>query len=313
MVLGIRQVKSKDKIWSCISCYCSFHLLCIQKWANENLNRKKVFYESQPPGYYNNSGVFIPKKNAALSWDCPQCRRNYEPEEIPRYYECFCKRERDPLSQPFLIPHSCGEVCNQPLEPFCGHRCLLLCHPGPHPTCAQIIQTSCKCEKSPVKTIRCSQQSWSCDKKCLKLLPCKIHKCEGICHKECPPCNKVSVKKCACGSQSKEIKCSQPSWSCQKVCKKLFPCNVHLCERKCHEGECGNCPFGFERTCFCGKKAYIALSCEELLIESCGDTCGKPLSCGDPNHKCFLRCHKGECGACTVRSKNIIFIYLFLL
>lgn len=262
--------------------------------------QKRIFFDNQPSGYYNNTGVFIPKKEIAINWDCPQCRRNYQPDEIPRHYECFCKRERDPLPQPFLIPHSCGEVCNQPLEPRCGHRCLLLCHPGPHPQCAQIIHTKCKCKKSQLKTIRCSQQSWSCDKKCLKTLSCKVHNCEEICHDECPPCKKTSSKRCACGSQTKEVKCDQLTWSCNKICKKPFPCNAHVCEKKCHAGDCGNCPFGLTRTCFCEKQMFIAESCLESLVESCGDTCLKPLSCGNANHRCFMRCHKGDCGACTV-------------
>lgn len=299
-----------------MNCFCTFHLICIQKWANENLVRKQIFYDNQPAGYYTNSGVFVSKKEVKLSWDCPQCRKSYEPNEIPRHYECFCKKEREPVSQPFLIPHSCGDVCNHPLEPLCGHRCLILCHPGPHPQCAQVIHTSCECKKSEVKAIRCSQRSWSCDKKCTKLLSCGVHKCEGICHAKCPPCTKTRVKKCSCGNQSKDIECIKPSWNCQKVCKKLFPCKLHQCERTCHEGDCGNCLYGLERTCFCGKQAFTAESCEESLIESCGDTCLKPLSCGSPNHYCLQRCHKEECSPCDVRlfiKYLITFVVTFLL
>lgn len=298
---GIRQVKTKDKIWSCDKCYCFFHLLCIQRWANDSMCQKRIFFENQPAGHYSNSGVFIPKKEISINWDCPQCRKNYDASEIPRHYTCFCERERDPMPQPFLVPHSCGEVCNKPLEPKCGHRCLLLCHPGPHPSCPQIIHKSCTCQKSSVKTIRCSQQTWTCDKKCLKTLPCNAHKCEKVCHDECPPCEKSSVRKCSCGSQSKEVKCKQGTWSCQKTCKKLLSCEKHSCEKKCHGGDCGNCPFGLERKCFCGKQTFLALSCEESLMESCGDTCLKPLSCGNSDHRCQQRCHKGECGPCTVR------------
>lgn len=125
---GIRQVKTKDKIWSCTSCYCCFHLLCIQKWANDSMNQKRIYYDNQPSGYYSQAGVFIPKKEVVISWDCPQCRRNYDAVDIPRHYKCYCGREDDPLPQPFLIPHSCGEICNKSLG--CGHRCVLLCHPG---------------------------------------------------------------------------------------------------------------------------------------------------------------------------------------
>lgn len=28
------------------------------------------------------------------------------------------------------MPHSCGQVCEREFKPPCGHKCLLLCHPG---------------------------------------------------------------------------------------------------------------------------------------------------------------------------------------
>ena len=36
----------------------------------------------------------------------------------------------DPPVDPWLLPHSCGEICDKPLQPECGHRCVTLCHPG---------------------------------------------------------------------------------------------------------------------------------------------------------------------------------------
>lgn len=278
------------------------HLLCIQKWANDSMCQKRIFFDNQPAGHYTNQGVFVPKKQISINWDCPQCRNTFEADEIPRHYECFCGREREPLPQPFLVPHSCGEMCNQLLVPNCGHRCLLLCHPGPHPPCAQIIHTSCKCGKAPIKTIRCSTQTWTCDQKCGKSLPCNSHKCDETCHDKCPPCKKTSKRSCHCGAESKEIKCIQESWSCKKVCKKTFPCSVHSCERTCHPGECGNCPASLTRTCYCGKKKYESESCENFVVESCGDTCLKTLDCGNDSHKCLQRCHPLDrgCGACSV-------------
>lgn len=294
-------MKSKDRIWNCTKCYRSFHLLCIQKWANEKMQQKRIFVDNQPPGYYNNAGVFIPKKEVDICWDCPQCRLSYKAEDVPRHYDCYCGKTQDPLPQSFLIPHSCGEICDKLLHPYCGHRCRLLCHPGFHPTCAQVISKSCECGRSPIKSIRCSSQAWSCGRICQKTLPCSIHQCEESCHEKCPPCKKSSIRKCSCGKQSKPIKCIQESWSCGKTCKKPYPCNKHSCERVCHEGECGDCRFGLEHKCFCGKQVFIADSCEEFSVESCGDTCLKPLQCGNANHRCISRCHAGNCGLCTVR------------
>lgn len=230
-------MKSKDSIWSCQKCYISFHLVCIQRWANDSTIQKKIAQENQPEFYYTSDGTFVPKNVIPITWDCPQCRNVYQTDEIPRHYKCYCGKEYDPRVQPFLIPHSCGEICNKPLEPECGHFCHLLCHPFSHPPCAQIVQKSCGCGKSPLRTIRCSQKNWSCGKKCDKLLSCSIHQCEDVCHEfSCSPCKKSRDLKCNCGSQSKKIKCDQAAWNCGKVCKKGFSCGIHFCDRTCHKG-----------------------------------------------------------------------------
>ena len=131
--------------------------------------QKKLANESSNVGYYNNTGEYIAKKQQAIVFDCPQCRKVYESDEIPRHYECFCGKETNPEVHPWLIPHSCGNQCSKPLIPNCGHKCTLLCHPGPCPVCPQVISTSCRCGKSPLKSIRCSQREWTCAKKVLKL------------------------------------------------------------------------------------------------------------------------------------------------
>lgn len=296
-LICIRTVKASDKIWNCGTCYLPFHLLCIQKWANDSMNLKRLWHDNQPSGYYDNQGNYIQKKALKLFWDCPACRHEYQDDEIPRYYFCYCGKEIDPACQDWLIPHSCGMMCQKPLETFCGHKCTILCHPGKCPACPQTIQTSCKCGRSAIKTIRCSQKSWNCSQKCLKKLSCGVHKCDGICHgpDECPPCKEKSTKKCFCGNKSKEIKCELNSWSCGKVCGKLLSCGIHSCDRKCHGDECGDCPFGIERSCFCGKQKFTVSKCDESLLDSCGDTCLKKLPCG---HLCLSRCHKGDCSAC---------------
>jgi NF-X1-type zinc finger protein NFXL1 len=125
----------------------------------------------------------------------------------------------------------------KPLDPDCGHKCLLLCHPFTHPPCAQIIQKSCGCGKSPLRTIRCSQKHWSCGKKCGKLLSCNLHVCENECHEsDCSPCKNSRDLSCQCGSSKKKIKCEKAFWSCEKRCGRKFSCGVHLCEEKCHSG-----------------------------------------------------------------------------
>lgn len=81
---------------------------------------------------------------------------------------CFCKKEMNPANHLWLVPHSCGEVCEKPLKSeygLCSHRCTVLCHPGPCPPCSQTISTSCECTKSNLRIIRCAQRSWKCGNK----------------------------------------------------------------------------------------------------------------------------------------------------
>lgn len=88
--------------------------------------------------------------------------------QIPQHYTCFCKKEFNPANHLWLVPHSCGELCERPLKSqhgLCSHRCMILCHPGPCPPCSQTISTSCECRKSNLRTIRCVQQSWKCGNK----------------------------------------------------------------------------------------------------------------------------------------------------
>ncbi|XP_049546013.1 NF-X1-type zinc finger protein NFXL1 [Anopheles darlingi] len=296
-LICIGTVKRADKIWSCQSCYTFFHLLCIQRWANDRISMKRMHHEEQE-GYYNNRGEYIPKPVLSVHWDCPKCRQEYEPVDIPRHYECFCGKEQDPAQHPWLIPHSCGEPCGKQLKPTCGHHCRLLCHPGPCPPCPQTISVSCRCAKSAAKTIRCSQGSWTCTVKCTRKLDCGIHECTERCHPtgECPPCRNRSKQPCLCGAQSKEVNCFESRWQCEKVCNRPYACSLHKCELRCHAGPCGECPLGKPRSCPCGRTQTRA-ACSER-IGTCGDTCQKMLACGV--HQCMERCHEGECGSCLV-------------
>lgn len=302
-LICIGSVKRADEIWSCLKCYSFFHLQCAQRWANDSMFQKQVSND-QEQGYYNNEGEYVPKKTKLLLWDCPKCRSNYTPDQIPRHYNCFCGKEINPPYHPWLIPHSCNGTCSKPLIPDCGHKCILLCHPGPCPPCPQMVTKSCKCGLSAAKTVRCSYKIWTCLKKCNLKLPCMVHKCNKICHEKnaCPPCNERSVQKCCCGTKSKEISCSQAKWHCDKVCNKPFACGLHKCSRICHSDECGDCPLGLPRTCPCGKQQSIAPCSEQT--ESCGGTCQKMLECD--MHRCTQRCHKGKCSEVMYKVKNIL-------
>nr|XP_023021206.1 NF-X1-type zinc finger protein NFXL1 [Leptinotarsa decemlineata] len=283
-LICISRVRRDDEIWSCGSCYGFFHLMCIQRWSKDTITQQKHAFEQQ---------IVVHQKN--LCWCCPKCRFEYTSSDVPSKYLCFCKKTESPKYQPFLVPHSCGEICKKELVPKCGHMCMLLCHPGPCPPCPVTVNVSCYCGNEPPRTQRCSSKEWSCSGICGKPLKCDKHSCNDPCHPgECKPCPKKSVQRCVCKSQQKLRDCAEPLWHCDKVCNKALECGNHRCQEVCHDGVCDMCPLSKLRTCPCGKTTF-QLPCTEDT-PSCQDTCEKLLECGV--HTCNQRCHKEKCGQC---------------
>ncbi|XP_018594135.2 NF-X1-type zinc finger protein NFXL1 [Scleropages formosus] len=281
-LICIASVKRNQAVWSCSGCYCIFHLPCIQKWAKDS-----IFLVSSV------TDEDFGKKE--YPWPCPKCRHEYKPQETPNRYCCYCGKVEDPPLDPWLLPHSCGQVCDREFKPACGHRCLLLCHPGPCPPCPKMVQVSCLCKKATPVPRRCSAKAWSCQQRCGRVLPCGQHACENLCHAgDCEPCPRVSKQRCVCGRQVSQRLCASPVWHCELSCGKPLPCGNHTCERVCHSGPCGECPRSGSRLCPCGK-SKCSLPCTED-VPTCGDTCGKVLGCG--LHTCSMRCHRGPCETC---------------
>ncbi|XP_015119941.1 NF-X1-type zinc finger protein NFXL1 [Diachasma alloeum] len=276
-LICISSVKKSDPIWSCSTCYSFLHLTCIQHWIRDSLASKL-------------------SKGITPVWACPKCRTEYPESSTPTSYLCFCLKTKDPVPQPWIIPHSCEEKCSKPLSPACGHTCMLLCHPGPCPPCPKMVTTTCHCGKQPPQARRCSTKSWSCRTPCNKALPCR-HPCRIECHTgACPPCPEIVPSPCHCGASTKPLECSETTWSCTRKCTTQLNCKIHTCEGFCHvPGDCGDCPVAKNRTCPCGKKRYN-VSCKQKTLPTCGDTCGKLLDCG--THLCNMRCHLGDCGQC---------------
>ncbi|XP_030765606.1 NF-X1-type zinc finger protein NFXL1 isoform X2 [Sitophilus oryzae] len=283
-LICISRIKRDDQIWTCNNCFGGFHLNCIQRWSKDTVIQLKQRIEDQTLSTVK-----------SLFWCCPKCRYEYNPNQIPDKYVCFCGRSENPKYQPFLVPHSCGELCQKELIPRCGHKCLLLCHPGPCPPCPVTVNVSCYCGSNEPVTKRCSLRGWSCGKPCAKTLSCNKHACREPCHEgTCKDCLKKSIQKCMCGGQQKLRDCNSPIWQCDKVCEKPLDCGKHKCENVCHAGVCDTCPLTKPRTCPCGKTKY-QLPCTEST-PTCPDTCGKLLECGI--HTCNFRCHKDKCGLC---------------
>ncbi|RZC84435.1 hypothetical protein C5167_047220 [Papaver somniferum] len=287
-MICLERIRLTDPTWSCYKeCYAVFHLICIQSWARQASDLAAARAASR----LSTEHFPLAASNAA-NWNCPKCRVEYSKTLIPSKYLCYCGKTQDPDSDPWILPHSCGEVCERPLKYECGHYCLLLCHPGPCPACPKLVKNRCFCGKiEDVK--RCGFKDFTCNRVCEKKLDCGVHRCNVICHQGlCPPCKAKGVYKCQCGKFEQERECFERDFKCENECGKLLGCGKHVCERGCHEGKCGGCPYQGKRSCPCGKKVYEGMPCDAVL-PTCGSTCEKMLSCGI--HRCPERCHKGSC------------------
>lgn len=119
-----------------------------------------VLRESNRLGGEQQPGT-LARLRAEAEWGCPKCRQLYKQAAIPHSYTCFCGKQPDPEFDPWIAPHTCGEVCGKGLAGSCGHSCLLLCHPGPCPPCPLVVDAVCSCGKSRRRR-RCGQQRFQC-------------------------------------------------------------------------------------------------------------------------------------------------------
>ena len=269
----LKDISRAQPIWSCLKCYTVFHLQCIQNWASQCIRCEDKM---------------------SSKWTCPKCQCNYSQQEVPKKYKCFCGKLVDPPLDPWLKPHSCGEVCGRSLS--CSHFCTLLCHPGPCPPCPKMLSTHCHCGEGGTKAQRCGKSAWSCGQKCGHPLQCGIHFCSNSCHKgTCPPCPRFRPYGCVCGRSQKELECGESSWKCDQVCNAILSCRNHRCEEQCHPpNQCPPCIRSLPRLCPCGKKSSLISCLEDTAV--CGDTCGRALLCGE--HCCVELCHVGDCPPC---------------
>jgi hypothetical protein len=204
-------IKRHVATWSCSQCWKIFHIYCIKKWRSKSADQTSV-----------------------NSFRCPVCRteQTQEPE-----YRCFCGKVKDPPYDPYIIPHSCGEICGKlRLGTNCPHPCNLLCHPGPCPPCSAMSPIKrCFCGRTEYRT-RCSDidQGRSCGEVCGRMLNCGRHFCRERCHAgNCNRCDQKMEQKCYCGKtieirtcgSETEVDASNPSdlryFSCGRICERF--------------------------------------------------------------------------------------------
>lgn len=268
------EIGRRGKIWNCDQCRKSFHLACTQKWQ-QKLEGK---------------------------WQCPACNGLYCHE--PKYM-CYCGKIEDPLHNPSITPHSCGDVCGRRLGENCPHKCTLLCHTGVCPPCtAMSLPQTCCCGKTTYQILcRDNVERRTCSAVCSKVLNCGLHTCAKPCHLgQCDPCMETALVRCKCSRRLMEVRCGIAQPSCNERCGRTLSCGNHECLRTCHTGACQDCELApnLVKTCFCGKQSLDLLLIEERKtcldpIPSCYAPCLKPMACG---HPCTTSCHKGDCPPC---------------
>ncbi|KAH3745328.1 NF-X1-type zinc finger protein NFXL2 [Pelomyxa schiedti] len=275
------EVKNEEPTWHCPKCYILMHLDCARTWSKFSAHRPSGLSEEAFP-------------NVESFWKCPMCQALFPMKEAPSYYYCFCGKMKDPVFDPWVLPHSCGAPCGKPLNPPCGHLCSLLCHLGPCQPCPQTVVTRCYCSATK-QSRRCSDKVFSCGKRCNKTLSCTHHNCEEICHSgDCPPCKRKVEKTCLCEAVTQLVTCTNKPFQCTKVCGKLLLCGKHNCTKVCHSDVCPKCPLAGTRRCYCGKTSF-QLACD-IPTPCCSNLCGKVLPC---RHSCPEICHPGDCPECA--------------
>lgn len=292
------KIYQKTKIWNCTRCAQPYHLGCMKRWIVQ-VNFGEQFDKE------SGKSSMQKLKDANVHWSCPNCTENYT-GRCPTY-RCFCGKQGSPDFSPFMLPHSCGRICERKKHPWCKHAtCNVLCHPGQCESCQEMVELSCFCGNE-VKIVPCSTSNvkTSCGKKCGRPLNCGKHYCEKPCHEkvQCDPCAIEVKARCYCGKEERVVFCGHEEFGCQKICGKKLECGSHECKKLCHPGDCEECELlpSKVKTCPCGKMQLELLTGEtrEKCTDSiaiCGMPCGKSLPCG--LHKCKTVCHVGLCPSC---------------
>ncbi|KAF4373507.1 hypothetical protein F8388_025201 [Cannabis sativa] len=221
---------------------------------------------------------------------CDQC-------EVEVNAACFCKKKVEAVLCADMTVKgavkaedgvfSCNSLCEKKLN--CGnHFCGEICHPGTCGECELLPSKTktCHCGKTVLKEERnsCLDPIPTCSKICQKLLPCKKHSCEEVCHAgDCPPCLVKVSQKCRCTSTSRIVECykttSDENFSCDRTCGRKKSCGRHRCNERC-------CPLSNSSSSHTG----------EWDPHFCSMSCGKKLRCGQ--HACESLCHSGHCPPC---------------
>ncbi|KAK6344026.1 FKBP12-associated protein [Orbilia brochopaga] len=140
-----------------------------------------------------------------------------------------------------------------------------------------------------------------CTRVCGKTLKCGLHTCAALCHRgACGSCLEANFDELACHCGRTRIMppilCGTGPPACRFPCQRPKSCgHPNPADHLCHPDDepCPNCPYLVQKKCLCGRAVIKNQPCWRESV-SCGQTCGKLLSCG--SHVCQKTCHAaGDC------------------
>lgn len=186
---------------------------------------------------------------------------------------------RDPISH-------CDKPCDKVLP--CGHHCPNKCHTGACSPCFQMIEISCRCSRTTVKSV-CHQgdvQQPMCFRTCRAQLNCGRHECgERCCPGEKKAMERRKQKRTANAQENIEAE-----HICLNACGRTLRCGTHTCEQLCHRGQCPSCLEAVfdEISCSCGRTVLQPPQPCGTRPPECRFDCTRPRPCGHPivSHQC---------------------------
>ncbi|BDA41625.1 NF-X1-type zinc finger protein NFXL1 [Coccomyxa sp. Obi] len=282
-LICLENIAPDAAVWTCQkSCHVLLHLICAQAWARQQLQSAAALARAaaEQPDLSLGPGPPQPKARPQV-WGCPKCREDYPAAQAPSEYRCMCGAERDPVFNPWLLPHTCGAICRRPLQPTCGHSCVLLCHPGPCPPCAAKVTASCYCGKASTERRRVLMRVWSRQRK------------EALQGSGVPVRPRLREDARLRTAAYSDLRCDEEAPTCGSTCGKLLACGRHYCADRCHPGECSaTCRAMAEKSCACGKTQKL-MPCAEpfrCVLDACTSLGAMNDVWAESHDRCERRC-----------------------
>ncbi|KAJ2852059.1 FKBP12-associated protein [Coemansia brasiliensis] len=186
----------------------------------------------------------------------------------------------------------CERLCSK-MRACRRHQCSVRCCPSDHTDMNGTVVPSERIAPGVTDPHQCTLP-------CGRLLRCKNHLCEELCHRgSCPPCRNAEFEElsCPCGRTRllPPIPCGTKLPRCHFPCQRTRECgHINLTSHECHPDSvsCPPCPVLVTTQCMCGGKEMKNIPCHRSHAASCGRICNKLLPCG--GHRCQRSCHRSD-------------------